>query len=235
MKVNYVTGDVSFENTTNLPLQSIHKEIKDLGYKVVEENHAHHHYHDEETAGFLQNNWHRFLFCAAFATPLFLSHLMHIHWLMQPLVQLAFTLPVYVLGMFYFGKSAWRSLVKLMPNMNVLIALGSSAAFFYSLYILLSQQPHELLFFETTATTLTLVFLGNALEERTTEQTQAALKTLLKSQRVKATMIAFDDKYQEQTFTIDSKDLKVGDLVLIRTGEQVPADCKVLWLSLIHI
>lgn len=228
VKVNYVTGDVSFENAINLPLQNISKEINSLGYTVVEENHSHHHEYEEAT-GFLQNNWHRFLFCAAFAAPLFLSHLVHIHWLMQPLVQLAFTLPVYVLGMFYFGKSAWRSLIKLMPNMNVLIALGSSAAFFYSLYILLTQQQHELLFFETTATTLTLVFLGNALEERTTEQTQTALKTLLKSQKVKATMIAFDDKYQEQTFTVDSKDLKVGDLILIKTGEQVPADCKILW------
>jgi len=51
----------------------------------------------------------------------------------------------------------------------------------------------------------------------------------MKSQTVKATMIAFDNNYQEQLFTVEGKDLKVGDLILIKTGEQVPADCKILW------
>ena len=113
--------------------------------------------------------------------------------------------------------------------MNVLIALGSTAAYFYSLYGLLAGKAMEFMFFETTATTLTLVFLGNALEEKTNSQTQQSLKTLMKSQTVKATMIAFDNNHQEQLFTVEGKDLKVGDLILIKTGEQVPADCKILW------
>jgi Cu+-exporting ATPase len=59
--------------------------------------------------------------------------------------------------------------------------------------------------------------------------TQRALKSLVKSQKVMANMIAFDDQHQELIFPMESTQLKVGDLVLINSGEQVPIDCKILW------
>jgi Cu+-exporting ATPase len=59
--------------------------------------------------------------------------------------------------------------------------------------------------------------------------TQKALKSLTKSQKVMANMIAFDDKHEEQIFPIENTQLKIGDLILIKTGEQVPVDCKILW------
>ena len=225
VKVNFASGDVSFENEIKIELHLIQKNIEDLGYKVVDE----HSHHDKEKGKFFKTHFQRFLFCLIFSLPLFISHIVHIHWLMKPLVQLAFTTPVYILGMSYFGKSAIKSLLKGFPNMNVLIALGATAAFFYSLYGMLVGKSMEFMFFETTATTLTFVFLGNYLEEKTIDETQKAVKGLLKTQTTKATMIAFDDKYQEQTFEVESKDLKTGDLLLIKTGEQVPADCKILW------
>ncbi len=226
VKVNYASGDVSFINTPNLPLINIEKEIKELGYTVVGSQQS---TNEEKKKWSFKTSWNRFLFCLIFTAPLFISHLIHIHWLMNPVVQLALTTPVYFVGMMYFGRSAIKSLMKGFPNMNVLIALGSTAAYFYSLYGLLAGKAMEFMFFETTATTLTLVFLGNALEEKTNSQTQQSLKTLMKSQTVKATMIAFDNNHQEQLFTVEGKDLKVGDLILIKTGEQVPADCKILW------
>jgi len=226
VKVNYASGDVSFINTPNLPLTNIEKEIKELGYTIVG---SQLNTNEEKKSWSFKTSWNRFLFCLIFTAPLFISHLIHIHWLMNPVVQLALTTPVYFVGMMYFGKSAVKSLMKGFPNMNVLIALGSTAAYFYSLYGLLACKAMEFMFFETTATTLTLVFLGNALEEKTNSQTQQSLKTLMKSQTVKATMIAFDNNYQEQLFSVEGKDLKVGDLILIKTGEQVPADCKILW------
>ncbi len=225
VKVNYASGDVCYENTDNISFEKIEKNITDLGYKVINE-HLHHHH--AETKGFLRNNFHRFLFSLVFALPLFLSHLIHIHWLMNPVVQFALTTPVYILGMSYFGKSALRSLLKGFPNMNVLIALGSTAAYFYSVYGMIAGKAMEFMFFETTATTLTLVFLGNYLEDYTHEQTQKAVNALIKNQPQKATMIAFDDKYQEQHFEVDAKDLKVGDLILVKTGDKVPTDCKIL-------
>jgi Cu+-exporting ATPase len=161
-----------------------------------------------------------------------MSHMipgLHLHWLMNHWVQLALTLPVYVVGMGYFGRSAWKSLRNSMPNMNVLITIGATAAFIYSLYGSLTGQPEKYLFYETAATILTLVFLGNYLEEASIGSTQRELNKLVKSQKVMATMIAFDDQHQEQLFEVENTALRVGDLILIKSGEQVPIDCKILW------
>lgn len=224
VKVNYASGDVSFENATNIQYLLIEKNIQDLGYRVVTATPQ-----ENKSSPLFKNHLQRFLCCFIFSAPLFISHLIHIHWLMNPIVQLVLTTPVYIIGMISFGKSAIKSLLKGFPNMNVLIALGSSAAFGYSLYGLLIGQSMEFMFFETAATTITLIFFGNYLEERTTATTQQAVKNLLKQQPQKATMIAFDDQYQEQTFEVDSSDLKVGDLILIKNGQRVPADCKILF------
>jgi len=61
------------------------------------------------------------------------------------------------------------------------------------------------------------------------QSTQRALKVLVKSQKVMANMIAFDDKHEEVILPLENTQLKVGDLVLIRSGEQVPIDSKILW------
>jgi P-type Cu+ transporter len=227
VKVNYITGDVSFVNTANKNIEKLEKGIADLGYTVLKNTNQ----PTQETTQFKLTHLRRFLFCLLFSAPLFIAHIVHIHWLMNPVLQLALTTPVYIMGMSYFGKSAIKSLLKGFPNMNVLITFGATAAFAYSLYGLLMGKSMEFMFFETTATTLTLVFLGNYLEEKTMAATQKAVNSLIKTQVLKATMIAFDDKYQEQTFEIESKNLKVGDLILIKTGEQVPADCKILFGS----
>ncbi len=113
--------------------------------------------------------------------------------------------------------------------MNVLIAVGSTAAFVYSLYGSLTGQAEQYMFYETAATIITLVFLGNYLEDTSIASTQRELNKLAKSQKVMANMIAFDDEHKEQIFPVENTDLRVGDLVLIKSGEQVPIDCKILW------
>jgi Cu+-exporting ATPase len=113
--------------------------------------------------------------------------------------------------------------------MNVLIATGALASFAYSLTGAVLGLGEHYLFFETTASIITLVLLGNYLEEASVQSTQKAVRSLAKSQKVMANMIAFDDKHQEQIFPLENIHLKNGDLVLIRSGEQVPADCKILW------
>jgi P-type Cu+ transporter len=153
----------------------------------------------------------------------------HIHWLMNPWVQLSLCIPVYLVGMSFFGKSAWKSIRNRMPNMNVLIAVGATAAFVYSLYGTLSGQAEQYMFYETAATIITLVFFGNYMEEASVSSTQRALKKLAKSQKVMANMIAFDDEHKEQIFQVENTQLRVGDLILIKNGEQVPIDCKILW------
>ena len=85
------------------------------------------------------------------------------------------------------------------------------------------------MFYETAAIIITLIFFGNYIEEVTIQSTQRALNSLAKSQKVMANMIAFDDQHQEQIFPVENSQLKSGDLILIKSGEQVPADCKILW------
>jgi Cu+-exporting ATPase len=232
VKVNYVNGDVSFDVVEGkMNKETIASGIDKLGYKVANENHVHEHGHDHSgTKGvFFKNHLQRFVFCLLFSVPLFVSHIFHIHFLMNPWVQLALTIPVYVVGMSFFGRSAIKSTLAGVPNMNVLVALGATAAFGYSVYGMLVGKVHEFMFFETTATILTLVFLGNYLEDHTIETTQESLKRLAVTQKTMANMIAFDDKHQENVFEVESTSLRVGDLILIKNGEHVPMDSKILW------
>jgi P-type Cu+ transporter len=232
VKVNFATGDVIFDTDALIAEEKLSKGISDLGYKVIDRDASHSHEHDEAGAiQILNTHLKRFWFCFPFTIVLMLHMLpgVHIHWLMNHWVQLALTLPVYIVGMSFFGKSAWKSIRNGMPNMNVLIAIGATAAFFYSLYGSLTGQAEQYMFYETAATIITLVFLGNYLEEASIASTQRELNKLAKSQKVMANMIAFDDEHKEQIFPVENTLLHVGDLILIKSGEQVPIDCKILW------
>lgn len=236
VKVNFASAEVSFNAEDSFSKPNIIKGIKNLGYEVVTEDEHGHHTHASK--GFFKNNLQRFYFCSVFTLPLLLHMiiphhvLMHSAWLsylMNPWVQFALCLPVYIVGMNFFGRSAFNSLTKGIPNMNVLITIGATAAFLYSLIGTLGPNPEQYLYYETAATILTLVFWGEFLEHKSVQMTQEAVKKLTVSQKIMANMIAFDDKYQEQIFPIESTRLKVGDLILIKNGEYVPMDCKILW------
>lgn len=231
IKVNFIGGAVSFEKDNAISEDEIKNGINKLGYKVIEEHHHNHHGHDHSEKGLLKfnNHYQRFIFCLVFAAPLFLHMIVPIHFLMNPYVQLLLATPIYVVGMDFFGRSAVKSIVSGIPNMNVLIALGATAAFGYSVYGLLTSKGEDFLFFETAATTITLVFLGNWLEDKSIDTTQTALKKLAVSKKTMANMIAFDGDHQEQIFQVESTALRVGDLVLLKNGDVVPMDCKILW------
>lgn len=227
IKVNPLAGDVSFDMVEGSAPESLKKGIHDLGYEVVGDAAE----ADQRKKPLLHNHLRRFLFCLPFTGVLLLHMLdpwIHLHWLMNPWIQLALCLPVFIVGMQYFGKSAIKSLQNGIPNMSVLVALGASSAFIYSLIGAIMNLGSDYLFFETAATIITLVFFGEHLEDASIQSTQRALKKLAKSQKVMANMIAFDDQHQEIIFPMENTQLKVGDLILIKTGEQVPIDCKVL-------
>lgn len=225
--VNPIDAEVSFDIEEGSPTKELIKGIHDLGYEVVGDSAV-----APSSRRFLSTQLHRFLFCLPFTLVLMLHMLerwVHIHWLMNPWLQLVLCLPVYLVGMSFFGKSAIKSLRNGIPNMNVLISIGATAAFAYSLMGTLMGQGEQYLFYETAATIITLVFFGNYLEDASMQSTQRALKSLIKSQKVMANMIAFDEHHQEVIFPIENTQLKVGDLILVRSGEQVPIDCKILW------
>lgn len=228
--VNPIDGDVSFEIIEGDGVQQLALGVESLGYKVQSNEKA-----NSESKGFsvnaiVSNDIHRFWFCLPF-TLLLMLHMfgIHVHLFMSPWVQLILALPVYVSGMLSFGKSGFKSLMRRMPNMDVLVTIGSSAAFIYSLIGTIFNLGEGYLYYETTATIITLVSLGEYLEHSSIKSTQRALKALVKSQKIMANMIAFDHEHKEVILPVENTQLKVGDLVLIRTGEQVPVDCKILW------
>ncbi|MBO9570789.1 MAG: cadmium-translocating P-type ATPase [Chitinophagaceae bacterium] len=233
VKVNPISGDVIFEDEDDGHGHShghdhanLIKGIEELGYSVKTGISS-----APPKKKLFRTHLQRFLFCAVFTLPLMLHMFdkwLNISWIMNPWVQLALCLPVYIVGMDFFGRSAIKSIRNGMPNMNVLIAIGSTAAFVYSLVGTLLNMGHEYLFYETAAAIITLVFLGNYFEDASVSSTQAALNKLAKSQKVVANMIAFNGDHEEVIMPIDNDQLRSGDLILIKSGEQVPADCKIL-------
>ncbi len=237
VKLNLASGDLSFEKTEALDREQIRKGIRGLGYGVVNEAEL----AANQAAGPRKKPMDRhlryLLICLPFTVllllPMVLDHLpggmLFAGWLMYPWTQLLLCLPVYLLGMNFFGRSAVNSIVNRMPNMNVLIVIGSTAAFLYSLAGTLFGLGPAYQFYETAALIITLIFFGNYLEDISIRATQKALNSLVRSQKVMANMIAFDESHQELVFPVENTVLKSGDLILIKSGEQVPADCKILW------
>ena len=227
VSVNPLDGHVVFTNSNETPENELKKGIQQLGY-LVQEDQA----NANEVKKTSSLNQKRFYQTLPFTLILMLHMLhpwFHMHWLMNGWVQLFLCLPVLTIGMMHFGKSAWKSVLSGVPNMNVLVVLGALVSFVYSIVGLMVFRDSNYYFFETTASIITLVLLGNFLEEKTVTATRSSLASLLQHQKVMANMIAFDDKYQEQVFAVENTNLRVGDLLLINTGEEVPADCKILW------
>ena len=227
VKVNFIGGEVNFELNGNKSKEELSKGIADLGYTVKTEGLT---TNNQQRTTFFSNHLQRFLFCLPFTVVLMLHMLpWHIHFLMNPWIQLAICLPVFFVGMSYFGISAFKSLRRGIPNMNVLIAIGALAAFVYSLIGTMGNYGMDYVFYETTATIITLVFLGEWVEHKAVSTTQKELNKLAGNQKVMANMIAFDGDHKEQIFPVENNQLRNGDLILIKSGEQVPTDCKILW------
>ncbi|CAN5447534.1 heavy metal translocating P-type ATPase [soil metagenome] len=225
--VSYEDGEVEMELNEKIPLTNVIQEINSLGYKASDKLKTE---LKKEGSGLSKLQWH-FLICVVFTVPLFLHMFIPFAFLHQPFVQFLLCLPVIITGMIHFGKSAWGSLKHGMPNMDVLISLGSLTAFFYSLagWLFLKNTGGHYLFFETAATIITLLLLGNIIEQRSLKKTQSALEELTRMQAQTATKIfdALTDK--EHTKEIAASSLQTNDLVLVNNGEKIPADGLVYW------
>ncbi|MDF0202457.1 heavy metal translocating P-type ATPase [Staphylococcus pseudintermedius] len=131
----------------------------------------------------------------------------------------------FVLGwQFYVG--AYKSLKSKSANMDVLVAMGTSAAYFYSLYLMLTHLGHSghvPLYFETSAVLITLILLGKYFEMRAKGHASDAISKLAALQ-VKDAEVERDGKIE--MITID--DVRVGDIVWVRSGQQIPLDGQVI-------
>ena len=153
--------------------------------------------------------------------PSFLDHMAHP--LVFVLSQLLLTLPAVWIGRGFYQRG-FRNLIKRHPNMDSLIAVGTSAAFFYSLYsvsqVFLGHHAfvHQL-YFESVAVIIALVLLGKYLESSAKGRTSQAIQSLLELVPSQATVIRYGE-----AVTIDTDDIRVGDVIRIKPGERMPVD-----------
>ncbi|HAE60675.1 MAG TPA: heavy metal translocating P-type ATPase [Anaerolineae bacterium] len=137
-------------------------------------------------------------------------------WFNWVLLALATPVQFYVGWQYYVG--AFKAIRNLSANMDVLIALGSSAAYFYSLPITLGLLGGHV-YFETAAVIITLIKLGKFLEARAKGRTSEAIKKLM-GLRAKTARVIRDRV--EAEIAVD--DVRVGDVVIVRPGEKIPVD-----------
>lgn len=169
----------------------------------------------------------KFIVCLLFTLPLLLHMVLPWHALHNQYVQLALTTPVFIIGLLHFGRSALRSTVARKPNMDVLIVLGSSAAFIYSLCGTVFGLGENYLFYESAASIFTIVLFGNLLEKVSVKKTSSAIMELSKLQKVSATRVVLSGA-QESTESIDSTQITVGDILIVNSGDKVPADSVII-------
>lgn len=169
-----------------------------------------------------------FLISAVFTLPLISGMILDlfgfsVHFLHNPYLQLILATPVQFIIGFRFYKHGFLALRAKSPNMDVLIALGTSAAYFFSLYnIFAGNVAHgsmEGLYFESSMTIITLILLGKTMEQRAKSKTTDAIRKLMELQPDFATLIK--DGVEK---TVKIGEIEVGDIILIRPGERIPAD-----------
>ncbi|WP_202982253.1 heavy metal translocating P-type ATPase [Vagococcus coleopterorum] len=146
-----------------------------------------------------------------------------IDFIHKPWVQLALATPVQFWIGWRFYKGAYHAIKTKAPNMDVLVAMGTTAAYLLSIYNgFFSQNSHEL-YFESSAVIITLILLGKYLEQNAKNKTSGAIKQLMALQANEATVIR-DGK----TLTISADEVVVGDHVQVKPGSQVPVDGVIL-------
>ena len=161
------------------------------------------------------------LLCAPLVLPMLLMPF-GIHWMPPAWVQFALATPVQFWLGARFYKAAWGALKAGSGNMELLVAIGTTAAWLLSMWLWLfsGHGEHAHLYFESAAVVITLVRLGKWLEERAKRQTTAAIRALHALRPSVAHLIDWDGA--EKDIPVD--ELRAGDKLAVRPGERVPAD-----------
>ncbi|WP_431020052.1 heavy metal translocating P-type ATPase [Bacillus safensis] len=238
-------GSVNFAletlQVTYHPGQTSTNDIKDvvqsIGYSLIEPaaDQAEEGKKDHRQAA-IEKQTARFLFSMILSLPLLWAMVSHFSftsfiWLpeafMNPWVQLALAAPVQFIVGWPFYVGAYKALRNKSANMDVLVALGTSAAFFYSLYESIQSAirgTHEAaLYYETSAVLITLIVLGKLMEARAKGRSSEAIQKLMGLQ-AKEAVIERDGKQM----TVPISDVKVNDLVFVKPGEKVPVDGEII-------
>lgn len=230
------TAHIEF-NPINISVTDMQQRVEKLGYKAIvkqEQGDP-----SERRAKELTKQKRRLLVSAILSLPLLwamVSHFSFTSWIwlpdlfMNPWFQLILATPVqFIIGrQFYIG--AYKAIRNGSANMDVLVALGTSAAYFYSLYLTIAWaieggNTHHgpAMYYETSAVLITLVLMGKLFESLAKGRTSEAIKSLMGLQAKTALVVR---NGQELTLTVE--EVIAGDIVLVRPGNKVPVDGEVL-------
>lgn len=223
-------------NPAMVDVQDIQNKVKQLGYKAEPKQ-------EVMDAGQrrqkeITKQKRKFIISAILALPLLwsmVSHFSFMSWIwlpdlfMNPWFQLALATPVqfYIGGHFYVG--AYKALVNKSANMDVLIALGTSAAYFYSLYLTVEWASNGAghhgpdMYYETSAVLITLVLLGKLFEMLAKGRTSEAIKTLMGLQ-AKTALVVRDGVEQ----SVPIEEVVVGDIVIVKPGDKIAVDGEII-------
>ena len=226
--VNLTTENATIVyNSNSTSVDTLIQKIQKLGYDAQPKKEA----NEKQSRKVieLKHKLTKLIVSAILALPLLLTmfvHLFNMHLpsiLMNPWFQFILATPIqFIIGwQFYVG--AYKNLRNGSANMDVLVALGTSAAYFYSLYEMIKWlndtniTPH--LYFETSAILITLILFGKYLEARAKSQTTNALSELLNLQAKEARVLRNKEEYM-----IPLSEVVEGDYLIIKPGEKIPVD-----------
>ena len=221
-EVNLATETARVQGLASLDLATLLAAVKAAGYSAspAEQQAA-------ATAPSWQASGWPVLVAALLSAPLVLPMLGMLagrHWMLNGWLQLALTLPVQFWLGARFYKAGWAALRAGSGNMDLLVALGTSAAFGLSVYQLLIHGADSMaLYFESAAVVITLVLLGKWLEARAKRQTTEAIRALQALQPQQARVLR---EGREQELPI--AELRLGETVIVRPGERIPVDGRLL-------
>ena len=221
-----------------MTLAQIRKAVTDAGYTPRMEEEARD-AEEERREKALRNMRLRVIIAAVFALPelyIAMGHMIptlklpiplfmdpHLYPFTFALVQLILTIPVIAAGSRFF-TTGFRTLFKLAPNMDTLVAIGTGSAFLYSTYAMIRIYMGDLefsssLYYESAAVVITLVMLGKYLEAVSKGKTSQAIKKLMRLAPKTATVIRNGAETE-----VDLDDVVVGDMVVVKPGASIPVD-----------
>ncbi len=211
------TGFVRFDSL-QLTASEIFNIVHAAGYTPVE-LHAADTSQDDDLSS--QRNW--FLFSLAASLPIMLTMGLHSNSAARQISLVLATAVQFSAGLIFY-RGAWSALKNGSTNMDVLVALGTSAAYFYSLAAYFGLLgTHRDVFFETSAMLIAFIRLGKYLEARARGKASEALKKLVHLQADKARLVTENGEKE-----VPASVIRVGDVVLVRAGEIIPVDGEVL-------
>lgn len=161
---------------------------------------------------------------AMLSLPLFIPMVLNLvdtHWLMPSWMQWLLATPVQFWLGARFYRAGWKAAVNKAGNMDLLVAIGTSAAYGLSIYMLMNNEHH--FYFEASSAVITLVLLGKWLESRAKRQTSEAIRAL-QALKPETARLRRDDI----EIDVPLEQIKINDVVVIRPGERIPVDGEII-------